>query len=102
MDHKGYWVIRCQELVDEAAMQKYGAAWPEIAEKYNARFIAGTSRMLVTEGPAVGRIIVVEFPSYQAALDCYHSPEYQQAKEYAHQAMERTFAILEGVVPDGV
>lgn len=94
---KGYWVIQCQEIRNLSAMQKYAEAWPEIADEFGATLMAGSRQAQAVEGGAISRLLIVEFPSYQAALDCYHSEKYQRAKEFAEQAMERTLAIVEGV-----
>ena len=36
-------------------------------------------RQEITEGRARSRTVVVEFPSYDAALACYRSPQYRKA-----------------------
>lgn len=94
---KGYWVIQCQEITDSSAMQKYSEAWIEIADEYGAKFVAGAKQTSTVEGPNIPRVLVVEFRSYQVALDCYYSEKYQKAKEFAQKAIERTFSIVEGV-----
>ncbi|MGE8643581.1 DUF1330 domain-containing protein [Acinetobacter vivianii] len=93
---KGYWVIQCQEITDQLAMQKYAEAWKEIAKEFDAKFIAGTKTEVV-EGPEVTRVLILEFPSFQIAQDCYHSEKYTQAKILALQAMQRSFTIVEGI-----
>lgn len=40
--------------------------------------------------------MVIEFPSYQAALDCYHSSEYQAARAFRAEAGINTLTIIEG------
>jgi hypothetical protein len=47
--------------------------------KAGARALAMPQRFEVVEGSSRGVPFIAEFPSYQAALDCYRSPEYQQA-----------------------
>ncbi|WP_321945298.1 DUF1330 domain-containing protein [Paraburkholderia sp. J10-1] len=93
---KGYWIIQCQDITDPVAMQKYSEAWAEVADKFGAVLIAGGHQVITTEGPNITRALVVEYSSYEAALSCYHSPEYENAKAFALQAMERTFSIVEG------
>jgi uncharacterized protein (DUF1330 family) len=44
--------------------------------------------------------VVLEFPSYQAALDCYHSPEYAPAMALRLDAGVADILIIEGY--DGV
>ena len=49
--------------------------------------VAGTSRQ---------RNVVIEFPSYQAALDCWNSPEYQAARAKQEGGAEIDLVVVEG------
>jgi uncharacterized protein (DUF1330 family) len=48
------------------------------------------------EGKARGRIVVLEFPSYEAALACYHSPNYRAAKQIREGKAEADIVVIEG------
>jgi uncharacterized protein (DUF1330 family) len=50
----------------------------------------------VVEGLGRQRNIVLEFPSYQEAVDCYHSPEYQDAKALRDGISKGDLVIIEG------
>ena len=43
------------------------------------------------------RNVVIEFPSLQAAVDCYNSPEYQAAKAKREGAGIANIVLVEGV-----
>ena len=94
---KGYWMIECQPVTNQEAMAAYAAAWANIAERFQAQMQVCTNELQVVEGEGAARVIVVAFASYQSALDCYHSTEYQQAKSHALQAMQRRFTIVAGM-----
>jgi uncharacterized protein (DUF1330 family) len=49
--------------------------------QYCARFLARGSKVEPKEGKPRSRIVVLEFPSYSAALERYDSPEYVAKKE---------------------
>jgi len=40
--------------------------------------------------------VVIEFPSYEAALACYHSPEYRAAMALRQGKSTMDLAIVEG------
>lgn len=94
---KGYWTIEYQKITDQIYMEKYVNTWTEIANEFNAQIIGGTKSSDFVEGPRKARVLILEFPSYQVAQDCYYSEKYQKAKELALKAMERTFSIIEGI-----
>jgi len=48
------------------------------------------------EGTSRSRNVVIEFPSYQAALDCYHSPEYQALIQVRAPAGTADIVIAKG------
>jgi uncharacterized protein (DUF1330 family) len=49
------------------------------------------------EGEGHPRNVVIEFPSLQAAIDCYNSPEYQAAKTNRRNAGIANIVLVEGV-----
>ena len=73
---KGYWIGRVDVNNDEA-YKPYAAANPAIFKKFGGRFVVRAGKFEAPEGASRKRNVVIEFPSYQAALDCYNSPEYQ-------------------------
>jgi uncharacterized protein (DUF1330 family) len=50
----------------------------------------------VVEGKTRGRTVVLEFPSYQAAHDCYRSPEYQAAIALRKDNATADIIVVEG------
>jgi uncharacterized protein (DUF1330 family) len=40
--------------------------------------------------------VVIEFPSYQAALDCWNSPEYQAAIQLREAVSTTDLVVIEG------
>jgi uncharacterized protein (DUF1330 family) len=47
--------------------------------------------------PIPPRVVVIEFPSYDAAILYYRSPEYQEARAVRGDAATVRFAVIEGV-----
>lgn len=92
---KGYWIARV-DVSDPDAYQKYVRANAEAFARYGARFVVRGGRFEVREGSARSRNVVIEFPDYQAALDCYDSPEYRRAIEFRQSASEGDLVIVEG------
>ena len=76
---RGYWIGHV-DITDPEGYKPYMAANAAPFGKFGARFLVRGGTREVVEGKVRGRTVVIEFPSYQAALDCYHSPEYQAAK----------------------
>src|SRR5580765_7260644 len=75
---KGYWIARV-DVADPEKYKAYVAANAKPFKAYGARFLVRAGRFENPEGSSRSRNVVIEFPSYQAALDCWKSPEYQEA-----------------------
>ncbi len=91
----GYWIVR----VDVDDMEKYKAyiaANAEPLRKYGARFVVRGGKFENPEGASRTRNAVIEFPSYQAALDCWHSPGYQQAIDLRRDVSTIDLIVIEG------
>jgi len=69
---------------------------PASFQKHPATFLAIHGRQEVLEGPKNEDIIILilEFPSYEAALAWYHSPEYQAASEHRFQGETEGVAAI--------
>ena len=92
---KGYWIGRV-DVADPEGYKAYGAAIAEPFGKYGARFLVRGGRFENPEGSSRTRNIVIEFPTYQAALDCWHSPEYQRAARLRQPVSTIDLVIVEG------
>ncbi len=92
---KGYWVARV-DVSDPDKYQTYIAANALAFAKYGARFLVRSGRFEVVEGAGRGRNVLIEFPSYQAALDCWNSAEYQAARECRLGAATADVIVIEG------
>ena len=92
---KGYWIVRT-DVTDPARYERYRAGSGEALHKYGAKFLIRGGTFEKPEGTAKPRNVVIEFPSYQAAVDCYRSPEYQRAKAERAGAATMDLIIIEG------
>ena len=92
---KGYWIARF-DVTDMEQYRQYVAANAAPLAEYGGRFLvrAGTSES--TEGANRQRNVVVEFPSYDVALACYHSAGYQAAIEFRRHVAIGEFLVIEG------
>jgi uncharacterized protein (DUF1330 family) len=92
---KGYWIVRV-DIADEQKYRAYIAANAEPLKKYGARFLVRAGRYENPEGASRSRNAVIEFPTYQAALDCWKSPEYQEAIKLRQSVSTADLIIIEG------
>jgi uncharacterized protein (DUF1330 family) len=83
---------------DPAAYEQYRQMVPAIIEHFGGRYLARGGRAQVVEGEQEpGRVIVLEFPSYEAAQLWYSSAEYAEAKRVRQGCAAAEVVIVEGV-----
>ena len=92
---KGYWVARI-DVADMETYKQYIAANARPFADFGARFLVRSGAFQSVEGSHRSRNVVIEFPSYQAALDCYHSPAYQAAIQLRAPVSTGDLVIVEG------
>lgn len=93
---KGYWIARV-DIRNAEGYPAYVAAAKPAFEKYGAKFLARGGNFHKLEGQVRARNVIIEFPSLQAAYDCYHSPEYQIAAAIRQKVADAEMVIVEGV-----
>ena len=92
---KGYWVARV-DVHNTEAYKDYVASNGIAFAKFGGRFLVRGGQFENPQGTSRSRNVVLEFPSYQAALDCWNSPEYKAAKAKQQGGAEMDIIIIEG------
>jgi uncharacterized protein (DUF1330 family) len=92
---KGYWVAHI-DISDPQGYQDYMAMIGEIFRKHQGRYLARAGAFESMEGHNRSRHILIEFPSYQAALECYRSPECAKAIAVRQANATAELLVLEG------
>jgi|SRR5579871_4088708 len=92
---KGYWIVRV-DIADPGKYKAYIAANAAPLGKYGAKFLVRAGKFESVEGSSRSRNAVIEFPTYQAALDCYRSSEYQAAMKLRTPVSTADLVIIEG------
>jgi len=91
---KALWIAHVT-VTDPEAYGKYAEqAGPAIAA-HGGVFIARGARFVQLEGKERPRNVVAKFPTLEAAVECYHSPAYQEALSHAKGASERELMVVE-------
>ncbi|MDE0111621.1 MAG: DUF1330 domain-containing protein [Albidovulum sp.] len=85
-------------LVDVKDADTYGK-YAELATKaiteHGGSFLARGGRCRQLEGKERLRNVVIRFPSFDAALECYNSDTYRKALEFSSVSSERDMVIVE-------
>ena len=92
---KGYWIGRI-DVDDLEEYKKYIATNAEAFAIYGANFLIRGGQFESVEGTSRSRNVVIEFPSYQNAKDCYNSDIYQKAKAFRDPVSRCDLIIIEG------
>ena len=92
---KGYWIVRV-DITDQEQYKLYMAANAAPFKKYGARFLVRSGRFENPEGASRSRNVVLEFPTYEIALECWKSAEYQAAIKLRQPVSTFDLVIIEG------
>lgn len=92
---KGYWIARV-DVFDIEQYMRYVSANAAPLAQYAGRFLVRGGQYVNSEGTSRSRNVVIEFPSYEAALACWESPEYQSARSLRADIAESDLVIVQG------
>jgi uncharacterized protein (DUF1330 family) len=94
---KAYVLVQV-EVTNPQQYGEYMKLSPGIIEKFGGHFVARGGRTETLEGtPSKGRIVVVEFPSFERAREFYNSAEYEAARKVRAGAATAQFILVEGL-----
>jgi uncharacterized protein (DUF1330 family) len=91
---RGYWIVRV-DVSDPEAYGRYARANGAAFARFGARFLVRGGGFEAVAGTARARNVVLEFPSYEAALACWHSDLYQEARAL-QGSTEAEIVVIEG------
>jgi uncharacterized protein (DUF1330 family) len=76
----------------------YAKLTPAIIEQYGGKFLTRGGRSATLEGhKAPSRVVVLEFPNYDAAQAFYNGPEYTAARKVRAGAATMQIVVVEGL-----
>lgn len=93
---KAYWVVTYRSIKDPEKLAAYAKLAAPAIQKLGGRFLVRGTPAKVLEGGIKERTVVSEWPSLEAAIAAYDSPEYQEALRALGDAVERDIRICEG------
>ncbi len=92
-----YWVARAR-IDDPVQYKKYTDLVPAIITQYGGTVLARGGRYQIMEGPEdFHRFVVIEFPTHEAGVACFQSPEYQAAASFRRNGG----GVVENVIVEG-
>lgn len=91
----GYWIAHI-DVTDPEGYRAYQDAVGTAFGKFGGRYLVRGGRSKLMEGYQRARCVCLEFPSYDAALACYRSPEYRAAIELRKGKAEFDMVVIEG------
>lgn len=92
-----YWVARAL-IHDPVEYKKYTDQVPAILAAHGGRVLARGGRYQIMEGPEqFHRFVVIEFPTLEAGVNCFQSPEYRAAAAFRRGGA----GVVENVIVEG-
>ncbi|WP_043265104.1 DUF1330 domain-containing protein [Streptomyces sp. CT34] len=94
---KGYLVGTYRSVSDPDKLAAYGKLAKPALEAAGGRILARGGRVTAFEAGVPERTVLVEFPSYDAAIAAYESEDYQRAVAVLGGGAVRDVRVVEGL-----
>ena len=89
-------IVNVKEIRDAERYETYKKLTPPTIEKYGGRFVVRGGAAEVLEGEwQPGRLVVIEFPSVEAAKDWASSDDYAPAKQLRNSIADADLVVVE-------
>ena len=93
---KGYWVSLYIKIDNEENLKRYAEKVTGIIKSYGGVPLVRGGKNQAFDGDNFSRTVIWEFPSYERALECHNSKEYQSGWALAKSTTLRHMQIVEG------
>ena len=96
-----YFIVEI-DTVDEALMAEYRSHTPAMVQAFGGRFLVRGGESETLEGQwERKRLVVLEFPSLEAAKKFYHSDQYKPLLEMRKKAGHSKVVLVQGAEATG-
>lgn len=80
---------------DPEAFKKYTDLAPAIVKKHGGRVMAKAGRYQIMEGTdRFHRFVLIEFPTFEAAVNCIQSDDYQKAAAFRRDGVAEIDQVI--------
>ncbi len=93
---KGYWISLYSKVENQENLKKYSEAVIPIIKSFGGVPIIRGGNHQTYNGDNFIRTVVWEFPSYEKAIECHDSAEYQAGWSLAKDTTIRHMQVIEG------
>jgi uncharacterized protein (DUF1330 family) len=91
------YIIADVEVTDPAKYEGYKKLTPDAIAKHGGRFIARGGQTVTLEGNwKPGRVVIIEFPTFEQARNFYTSVEYTAARRARAGAANFKMIVVDG------
>ena len=94
---KGYFVSAHRSEANPEKRAAYLKLAGPAIEKYNGKILASTNKIKVFEDGKVEQTVLIEFESFEKAVECIDSKEYQDALLALDGGANRDCRVFEGI-----
>ena len=93
---KGYWISLYTKVENQENLKKYSEAVIPIIKSFGGVPLIRGGKYQTYNGEDFIRTVVWEFPSYEKAIQCHDSAEYQAGWSLAKNTTIRHMQVIEG------
>lgn len=91
-----YVIVYLENVSDPAALDEYRRLGVPTLQQAGAKVLVRYGRFEAPEGPTPKGVVMLEFPTLEAAQAWYHSPTYQNALQHRLRGATCRVVMVEG------
>ena len=91
------YIIGRGNITNEQKAEAYKPLAASANKKFGGKYLARGGKFINKEGAEYERNVIIEFPTYEKALEWYNSDLYKPLKELRQKGSEGNIIIIKGV-----
>ena len=93
---KGYWISLYFKIDNKENLKKYAETVTPVIKSFGGKPLVRGGKHETYDGDNFIRTVIWEFPTYEKAVECHNSKEYQAGWSLAKDTTKRHMQIVEG------